>query len=303
MIWIKGGLIFSPSKNYDWMQTHAALPIPLHLHDDYFRIYFSSRNNQNIASIGFLELDITKPQSVNHISKNPVLSPGNRDSFDHNGVMAHSIVPFQDKLYMYYTGWKLGNNQPFTWEIGLAISNNNGESFEKYSTIPILARSKVDPVFVASPTVLYDENKWKMWYISGLGWKESEGVISSPYHICYAESDDGISWLRKGIVCITFQNDSETRIGRASIIKEDGLYKMWYSYALESYRIGYAESDNGITWKRKDNFSGINVSNSGWDSMMIEYPFVFEHNQKKYMLYNGNDYGKTGFGYATLNID
>ena len=42
----------------------------------------------------------------------------------------------------------------------------------------------------------------------------------------------------------------------------------------------------------------IDVSLVGWDSEMIEYPFVFEHKNKRYMLYNGNHYGKTGFGIA-----
>jgi hypothetical protein len=31
---------------------------------------------------------------------------------------------------------------------------------------------------------------------------------------------------------------------------------------------------------------------------MIEYPFVLRHKNEIYMLYNGNGYGKTGFGLA-----
>ena len=75
---------------------------------------------------------------------------------------------------------------------------------------------------------------------------------------------------------------------------------MWYSYAIENYRIGYAESKNGIHWKRMDKISGIDVSSSGWDSISIEYPYVFQHDSTKYMLYCGNEFGKTGFGYATM---
>ena len=93
---------------------------------------------------------------------------------------------------------------------------------------------------------------------------------------------------------------NETRIGRASILKEKNLYKMWYSYAKKYYKIGYAESTDGYKWKRKDELSGIIRSKSGWDSKMVAYPFVFEHKGKSYMLYCGNGYGKTGFGYAIL---
>ncbi|MDR0233611.1 MAG: hypothetical protein LBI31_02235 [Zoogloeaceae bacterium] len=33
---------------------------------------------------------------------------------------------------------------------------------------------------------------------------------------------------------------------------------------------------------------------------MIEYSIVFDHGRQRYMLYNGNGYGKTGFGLAVL---
>jgi hypothetical protein len=75
---------------------------------------------------------------------------------------------------------------------------------------------------------------------------------------------------------------------------------MWYSYRGKRYRIGYAESSDGLHWIRKDNETGIHVSRSGWDSKMIEYPFVFDHQGSRYLLYNGNDYGKTGIGLALL---
>ena len=36
----------------------------------------------------------------------------------------------------------------------------------------------------------------------------------------------------------------------------------------------------------------------GGDSEMIEYPFVFDHDGQRFMLYNGNGYGRSGFGVA-----
>jgi hypothetical protein len=75
---------------------------------------------------------------------------------------------------------------------------------------------------------------------------------------------------------------------------------MWYSHRGKNYRIGYAESLDGLHWTRKDNEAGIHVSRSGWDSQMIEYPFVFDHQGSRYLLYNGNDYGKTGIGLGQL---
>ena len=78
---------------------------------------------------------------------------------------------------------------------------------------------------------------------------------------------------------------------------------MWFSYRSgsgEKYRIGYSLSSDGKQWKLALEDAGIDVSPNGWDSEMIEYPFVFDHKGNRYMIYNGNSHGKTGFGLAIL---
>jgi intein-encoded DNA endonuclease-like protein len=80
---------------------------------------------------------------------------------------------------------------------------------------------------------------------------------------------------------------------------------MWFSYrsgAGETYRIGYARKENDSEWALMLEDKTIDVSVSGWDSEMIEYPFVFDHRHRRYMLYNGNGYGRTGFGLAVLDF-
>jgi hypothetical protein len=76
---------------------------------------------------------------------------------------------------------------------------------------------------------------------------------------------------------------------------------MWFCARGQAYRIGYAESDDGVAWTRMDEAAGIDVSESGWDSDMIEYPFVFDHKGDRYLLYAGNGFGRTGFGLAILD--
>lgn len=300
MKWIKKGIIFNAKNNHPWMHTHTALPIADHLDNDIFRIYFSTRDSQNRSSIGFIEVDITNPSKILKISEKPILSFGNIGAFDDSGVMGSSIVNFEGKKYLYYIGWTIPKNTPFKWAIGLAISSDNGKSFKKFSEGPIMDRNYVDPFLVSSPTVIFEDGVWKMWYISALRWELYKDKFRAPYHIRYADSEDGINWNRKGIVCIDFKNDKEFAIGRASILKENDIYHMWYSYSKENYRIGYAFSKDGIKWTRNDENAGIDVSESGWDSNSIEHSYVFKHKSKTYMLYTGNDYGKSGFGYAIL---
>jgi len=138
-----------------------------------------------------------------------------------------------------------------------------------------------------------------MWYGSNLRWGSEQKDMA--HLIKYAESNDAIHWKREGIIALPFKDDSEYAMSRPYVLKEKGLYKMWYSYRGKGYRIGYAESEDGVKWIRKDAEVGIDVSESGWDSEMVEYPYLFEHQGLRYMLYNGNDYGKTGIGLAVLN--
>jgi hypothetical protein len=148
-----------------------------------------------------------------------------------------------------------------------------------------------------------------MWYLSGLEWKIHAGNPEPYYHIKYAESTDGIHWKREGRVCVDFKTPNEGGIARPSVLKDGKTYRMWYSYRggidyrtnrSHSYRIGYAESQDGLEWVRKDDEVGITISEGGWDSEMIAYPFVIDINDRRYMFYNGNGFGKSGIGYAVL---
>jgi predicted GH43/DUF377 family glycosyl hydrolase len=299
MKWKKLGLVFCPSGEMDWMKSHAALPIADSLGNDFFKIYFSSRDKFNRSFVGYTVIDINQPSRIVELSTEPVLSPGDLGEFDDSGTTATWIIQHNKKKYLYYVGWNLGVTVPFRNSIGLALSKD-GESFRRYANGPIVDRTAAEPHFCASCCVLPEEDKWRMWYLSCTGWQIRNGRADHRYHIKYAESQDGIHWQRDRQVAIDYSNDNEYAISRPSVIHDGGVWRMWYSFRGQSYRIGYAESDDGRQWRRLDHLTGIDVSRTGWDSDMIEYPFVFDHAGQRYMLYNGNGYGKTGFGLATL---
>jgi predicted GH43/DUF377 family glycosyl hydrolase len=300
MRWIKKGLIFTPPQQKSWSASYTAVPMAEHIIGDRWRIFFSSRDACNRSHVGFFDVDIRTPDRPLVVSERPVLSPGGLGTFDEAGAMGSWMVSVEGKTYLYYTGWNVGVSVPFRNAIGLAISEAGLYTFTKYSDGPILDRSIYDPCFISNPCVLVENGTWRMWYLSGLLWKQCDGQPQPRYHIKYAESGDGIHWRRDGHVCIDFRDDTETAISRPCVVKDQTGYKMWYSYRGSSYRIGYAESTDGLQWKRKDEEAGIDVSPVGWDSEMIEYAFVFDHNGNRYVLYNGNSYGKTGIGLAVL---
>lgn len=300
MNWIKKGLIFVPDGKSDWMLTHAAVPFADRIRDDVFRVYFNSRDERNRAQVGYLEFDITRPGEILYLHQQPVIGLGPLGSYDDNGAISSWIVNVGQQKYCYYSGMMLGVTVPFYFYLGIAISDDGGRTFRKLSESPILERCSVDPYLTGHACVIREGELWRMWYVSGQRWATENGKPKHYYHIKYAESDDGVKWRRTGVVCIDFKSEHEYAIGRPCLIKEDGLYRLWYSYRGQSYRIGYAESEDGICWQRKDEQAGIDVSPSGWDSEMVAYAHVFDHQGQRYMLYNGNQYGKTGIGLAVL---
>lgn len=309
MEWIKKGLIFKTENNFDWMVSHASVPIADIINNDKLRIYFGSRDGQNRSFITFMDVEIDNPKNILYIHDKPILSPGKIGCFDDNGVMPGSIVTYKKKKYLYYQGWNRGITVPYHNSIGLAIRKDNGLTFQRIYEGPIMDRTPAEPYFIGTPFVMFDNGKWKMWYLSSTGWIVIKNKKESLYNIKYTESEDGINWVRNNIVCIDYKFENEA-IARPCVLKEEKIYKMWYCYRgstdfrinkEQSYRIGYAESLDGIKWIRKDEEIGIKPSITGWDSLMIEYPYVYEHKNRKYMLYNGNMFGKSGIGYAILN--
>ena len=298
--WKKLGLIYRPSGGTEWLHSHATLPIAEHLEGNIYRIYFSSRNKLNQSVTTSLLLDISSNIKILEYPRQPVISPGALGEFDDSGAMASWIVTAKERRYLFYIGWNLGVTVPFRNSIGLAISTGGG-AFKRYADGPIIDRSIFEPHFVASCCGLIDDKKWRMWYLSCTGWKIVNGLPTHRYHIKYAESIDGLIWQRCGLVSIDYSNEDEYAISRPTVIRDTNIWRMWYSYRGSSYRIGYAESSDGLTWVRCDNKCNLDVSKSGWDSDMIEYPYVFDHKGVRYMLYNGNGYGATGFGLAILD--
>lgn len=298
MQWAKKGLIFKPEGQFDWVISHAMLPIADRIGEDLYRIYFSGRDKLNRSLVGYVEIDMNEPQNILRLSERPVLGLGKLGCFDDNGLTPTWIVNHEGKKYLYYLGWNKGSTVRASEVTGLAISKDGGETFERFSNAPILDRTDREPYLILVVScILIEGNVWRMWYDSAEEWLNQD---LPRYNIKYAESRDGINWIRKGVVSVDFKYPGETRVSRACVIKEDKIYKMWYCYAIGSggYSMGYAESGDGIRFERKDEQVGIGVSESGWDAEMVCYPFVFNHKGRKYMLYCGNGYGKTGFGYA-----
>lgn len=301
MEWRKIGHIFSPNENYEWMYSHAANPFAEQLTSDVFRIYFTCRNERHQSYIAYLDYDMSVREILN-VSDAPVLSPGEPGLFDDSGVAMGFLLNTGREKLLYYLGWNLKVTVPWLNTIGLAKWDNETNAFRKCSKAPVMDRSHEDPFSISYPSVLLENGLYRMWYGSNLRWGSKSEDMN--HVIKYAESLDGIKWVRTNQIHIDLVHPNEYALSKPFVIKMDNKYFMWYSYRgdgdISTYRIGYAVSADGFNWSRQDDKAGINVSEAGWDSEMICYPNIFEYKGTKYMLYNGNNYGKTGFGMAEL---
>jgi hypothetical protein len=299
MRWRKLGRVFAPDRNHTWMMTHAANCAALQVDQDRHRIFFSTRDAQNRASIGFVELDLREPGKILSVSSTPVLTPGPLGSFDDSGVSLACIVVHDSTVFLYYTGWNLGVTVPWRNSIGLAASAD-GTHFERVSPAPVLDRNRVDPFSLSYPFVLADE-EWRMWYGSNLRWGSEQRDMD--HVIKYAVGRGPDDWTPTGIVSIPLSSPEEYALSRPCVIRTGDRWQMWFSHRGGAYRIGYATSADGVHWHRNDDEAGIEPSPSGWDSESVEYPWVFDHDGSRYLLYNGNRYGATGFGVAILESE
>jgi predicted GH43/DUF377 family glycosyl hydrolase len=302
MIWKKLGLVYVANGKQDWAVSHASIPTTMMLDESQIRIYVAFSDQNKVGRVGFVDIAASNPLHILKVSEKPVLDIGEPGTFDDNGVTPISILKYADKLYLYYVGWQLGVKVRYFLLMGLAISEDNGNTFKSYSRVPILERSNNELFVRTAAHVHLDNDKWRMWYIAGDKWIDINNKKVPTYNMRYLESTDGVNWGKSGTVCLDIANEDEYGFGRPFVIRENGIYRMWYSIRTISkgYRLGYAESTNGLNWIRKDKQVGIDISENGWDSQMICYSCIQKTKYGTYMFYNGNNYGETGFGVAVL---
>lgn len=294
------GLLIEPRPELWWMSSHAMVPTLQPLGRSHMRVYFSGRDEKNRSQIGYAIIDLDRAmhdpsRAVVKLCDEPALSIGELGAFDDNGVTPSCIIDDGARLRLYYIGWNRGATVRMLLFGGLALSVDGGSSFQRWSRAPILERTEREPFFNTAPYVVRTETGYRVYYVSCVGWVHAD---LPRYHIRSAESDDGLTWRRDGHVCIDFTDASENALARPVVLRDGPVWRMWFAHKGTAYRMGYAESLDGLTWVRDDSYAGLDVSADGFDSDMVEYAAVIRHRDRYFMFYNGNDYGRGGIGLA-----
>lgn len=299
----KRGIIYKPDKLEWWKMVYAMMPTPIHLPErKCIRIFFGITDKEKFGRTTYIDVNESNPSQIITNPDQVSLDLGEIGTFDDSGAVPSSVIVDERNIKLYYVGFQRANRVPYMLFSGLAIANTINDNFIRHSNAPIIERSQSSPYSNAAPFVLKDKGLYKMWFWEGEKWvlvnekKYIKAVIS------YAESYDGLNWDIKQHGCIKPKIETEFSVGRPWVFFHQEKYKMFYSvrHIDKLYRLGYAESENGLDWIRKDKNINFDVSNSGWDSEMICYPAVITVNNKTFLFYNGNNNGESGFGYAEI---
>lgn len=315
MRWLKHGLIFDV-KNHglDFDCTEYAQSPQAVVYDEFVRVYFSTRSRTNdgkfISRIAFVDYDLEFSGILNH-SKEEVIPLGELGCFDEHGIFPFSPLRHDGKVLAFTCGWSRRVSVSVETSTGLAVSTDEGLTFQKIGNGPVLTSSLNEPMLVGDSFVRFYKGKFYMWYMYGKYWLPASNgePVARVYKLNYATSTDAINWTREnGQIVEDILGEHECQ-ALPTVIKLNENYHMFFCYRYATdfrnnpergYRLGYAVSDDLKTWRREDQNIGISVSEFGWDSEMMCYPHLVQVKDHVYLLYNGNNFGKYGFGLAEL---
>jgi hypothetical protein len=316
MKWTKLGKIFNPLNHNLPNSCHGFAQSPQSLvFDNFIRVYFSTRKKDGsgkyLSYISFVDFD-RDFQSIINVSNKEVIKLGDLGCFDEHGIFPMNVLREDNHITAFLSGWNRKISVLIDGSIGIATSKDNGLTYQRLGPGPILTSSLHEPFLVGDPFVIKVQNKYHMWYIYGKKWVPGNGEreFERVYKIGHAISYDKLNWEKDNTQIICDKINSNECQALPTVFEYNNQYHMYFCYRDvidfrlnkdKSYKIGYAKSSNLKDWKRMDSSAGIEVSKSGWDSEMMCYPHTFKVDNKIYMLYNGNDFGKLGFGLAKLN--
>ena len=317
MKWRRVGKVFDPTQFTlpagcaEYAQSPQALVL-----DDRVRVYFSTRsldprNGKYRSHVAFVDMNKDLRRVIG-VSAKEVIELGGLGCFDEHGIFPMNVVPHGDTVLGYTCGWSRRVSVSVETSIGLAVSRDNGNSFEKLGTGPILTASLREPFLVGDGFVRIIGDLFHMWYIFGTTWKRFSDDLppDRTYKIGHAISSDGASWVKeeaRQIISDRLGPDESQAL--PTVVEIDGRHHMFFCYRESSdfrlnpargYRIGHAHSDDLHNWTRDDEMSGLESHSGEWDSEMMCYPNAFWCDSRIYMLYNGNAFGRFGFGLAVL---
>lgn len=304
MKWRKLGQVF------DAKGAFAQSPQALVSNDmGFVRVYYSTRttdaSGKFLSNVAWVDMNSSLDKVIAR-SEKEVIALGDRGCFDEHGIFPFSVERTENSIVAYITGWSRRTSVSVETAVGLVESFDAGRTFTRHGNGPVFTSSLNEPFLVGDAFVRNFEGNDHMWYIYGTKWINGDQA-ERVYKIGHAKYLG--SWRRDGKQIISNVLGADECQALPTVIKIGDIYHMYFCYRHATdfrtnkergYRLGYAFSYDLEKWTRDDAVGGMGLSPTGWDSEMMCYPHLFKVKNDIYMLYNGNEFGKHGFGLALL---
>jgi predicted GH43/DUF377 family glycosyl hydrolase len=300
----KRGLIYCPKGEHGYDKHSFMCVAPILLNDEVIRIYGTTRDEEGVGRIIYIDVNAANPSEIIYISPKPVLDIGEPGCFDDHGVAVTEVIKVGNKFYLYYSGFTIPQKVKFIYFSGLAISDD-GISFERYSQVPVMERTNTARLGRTIQNVVPFGDKYLVYYVVMNSFSEQGGLMKPSYDIWCTVSPDGILMPNVDDNLVLTMQEDEYRLGRSKVYPRDDGYEMFVSSSLKgfsSYKMAYATSKDGFNWERRDSEFDLRPSGipGDWESDAVTYPVKLTWHDQNYLFYNGNDFGRTGLGYATI---
>jgi hypothetical protein len=214
-----------------------------------------------------------------------------------DGVSYPWLVEVDGALLMYYVGWnRLAGEIPFRNQIGLAISEDGGESFRRVTKAPLLPLTDAESIGSGSCCVERVGGGWRLYYTNFLRWEPGPEGPRHYYHIREAWSKDGIHWERPGKTVVDLVAPHEYALGAPDLDIRDGRRVMYFTARGHRYQLFAAVEGADGNWTRLPGH--LEIPRLDFDSEMQCYPRTLSLQGRTWLLYAGNGYGRSGIGCA-----
>ena len=247
MKWKRYGKIFSPQEyGLEYAKSPQAV-----VFEEFIRIYFSACKKDGdklISYVCFADFSKDFKKTIRVLKQ--ILPDGNPGCFDEHGIFPFSPMEYEGRIYGYTSGWSRRRSVSVDTGIGLAVSDDGGESFVRVGEGPVLTSSLDEPFLVVDGFVRRFQGQFHMWYIYGQSWRvfEEGAEPDRIYKIGHAVSNDGLIWKKEGRRLIPDRLLDESQ-ALPCVVFYQNKYHMFFCYRSSydfrtnrerSYRIGYS---------------------------------------------------------------
>jgi hypothetical protein len=300
--WQKLGRVYRANGELPWQTSHAYIPTACLLSEDTIRVFVAFLDARHVGRIGYVDVDAADPMRVKAVAQHPALDIGRPGTFDEHGVSPLCITRSGPLLYLFYVGWQLSPSVRYFLFTGLARSENHGETFTRVSESPILDRRDGELLVRSGGFVFSHGGQWIQTYMAGSNQVDVGGKLTPTYDMMSLTSDTATLWAGPGTLRLSPNRPAEFGFGRPWVLVENGLCRMWLSVrsADTGYGLTYAESADGLAWTRYDDTIEFVGEQQHWDSDTKSFASIVDTQAGRFMFYNGNGFGETGFGVAQL---